>query len=113
VQDAFCPDVSVTVQLSVVVPTGNDEPDGGVHVTFSEPAPPDTVGAYVKGIGWPSVEYAFSCGQVIVSGGGGGGGPVTTTTVLHDAVALSASVAVHMTAVEPTGYGEAGEHVFV
>ena len=99
----------------MVVPTANDEPDGGVHVTFSGFTPPDTVGAYVSGIAWPSVEYAFSWGQVIVSGGVGaaGGGPVTTTTVLHDAVALSMSVAVHMTGVEPTGYGEAGEHVFV
>jgi hypothetical protein len=102
----------VTVQLSVVVPTGNDEPDGRVQLTFSGFTPPDTVGAKVSGIGLPSVEYAVCCGQVIV---GGGGGPVTTTTVLHEAVVLVASTAVHVTVVEPTGNSEpeACAHVVV
>jgi len=49
----------VTVQLSVVVPTGNNEPDDGVQLTFSGFTPPDTVGAKVSGIGLPSAEYAF------------------------------------------------------
>ncbi len=55
-QDAGRPSASVTVQLSVVVPTGNREPDGGVQLTFSGFAPPDTVGAKVSGIGLAAVE---------------------------------------------------------
>jgi len=58
-QDAGRPSASVTVQLSVVVPTGNNEPDDGVQLTFSGFTPPDTVGAKVSGIGLPSAEYAF------------------------------------------------------
>jgi len=44
-----------------------------------------------------------------------GGGPFTTTTVLHEAVALSASTALHVTGVEPTGNSEpeAGEQPVV
>src|SRR5262249_49982979 len=108
-QDAWRPSASVTEQLSVVVPTGNNEPDGGVQPTFSGLTPPDTVGANVSGTGLPSVEDAVGRGQVIV---GGDGGPVTTTTVLHEAVVLLASTAVQVTGVEPTGNSEpeAGEH---
>jgi hypothetical protein len=47
----------VTEQLIVVVPTGNNEPDDGVQLTFSEPAPPDTVGAKVSGIALLGVEF--------------------------------------------------------
>jgi len=55
---------------------------------------------------------------VIVGPGAGVGadaGPVTTTTVLHEAVVLVASTAVHVSGVEPTGNSEpeAGEHVVV
>ena len=57
-QDADRPSASVTVQLIVVVPIGNDEPDGGVQLTFSGSTPPDTVGAKVSGVGLLPVESA-------------------------------------------------------
>ena len=31
---AVFPDVSVAVQVTVVVPNGNDEPEGGLHTTL-------------------------------------------------------------------------------
>ncbi len=57
-QDADRPSASVTVQLIVVVPIGNHEPDGGAQLTFSGSRPPDTVGAKVSGVALLPVEPA-------------------------------------------------------
>ena len=35
---------SVATQDDVELPSGNEEPDGGVHVTVTGATPPDTVG---------------------------------------------------------------------
>jgi len=42
---AVLPDASVAVQVTVVVPTGNEEPGAGLQTTMTLPLPPTTTGA--------------------------------------------------------------------
>src|ERR1043166_4474561 len=47
----LAPDASVAVQLTVVVPTGNAEPDAGEQLTVTGATPPLAVTAYVTNAG--------------------------------------------------------------
>jgi hypothetical protein len=114
---------SVTLQAIDVAPVGKSDPDGGVQDALTGAVPPDTIGAKVMTTGDPSREVADGDGHIIVggaatggSGVGGGFGvgevDVTITDAVHDALNRSASIAVHVVEVTPTGKSvpEAGEH---
>jgi hypothetical protein len=59
VNEQLAPVVIVDVQPTVVLPTGNSDPDAGEHVAFDELFPFDTVGASnVTGTGAPAGETA-------------------------------------------------------
>jgi hypothetical protein len=70
--------VSVAVHCTSVLPTGNNEPEVRVQLTWTDPTPPDVIGAAnVTATGLPllDVEFWFG-GHAIASpddGGGGGG----------------------------------------
>ena len=108
-QDAVSLLASTAVQVMLVVPTGNIDPDAGEQLAETGAVPPETVGAKVTATGTPVADVAVGAGQRIV--GGGTAAYVTTTDVLHDACACRASVAVHVVGVEPTGKSDpdAGE----
>ena len=44
-QEAILPEVSVAVQVTVVIPSGKALPDGGVHTTLTTPQLSVTLGA--------------------------------------------------------------------
>jgi len=66
----------VAVQPTVVVPTGNAEPDAGVQAVWTGGVPPVAVGAAHETVaGWPWNDTAvWGAGQASVSWGGGGVG---------------------------------------
>ncbi len=104
---------STALQLNVVTPTGNSEPDEGTQIDETGAVPPETVGANVRTTRLPRGEVADGAGQMMAGGAAGAGGVyVTTTDVLHDVLNRRASVAVHVAGVEPTGKSEpdAGVH---
>jgi hypothetical protein len=111
-QVAELPLGSVAVQVTVVVPTGNVEPDVG---TQPMEAPQLSAAVTVKNTTALQTPVSVPCvmgpGQVMV----GGSVSVTVTVKLHEAVLPLPSVAVQVTAVTPTGKNEpdAGAHVTV
>jgi hypothetical protein len=108
--DAVSLFASTALQLMSVVPTGNSEPEAGVQLDETGALPPDTLGEKVTATGAPSGEVAEGTGHRIV--GAVGGLYVTTTDVVHDARNCSASTAVQVAGVDPTGKSDpdAGEH---
>ena len=56
---------STAVQLIVVVPTANNEPDVGVQLELRGAVPPLAVGASVTATGLPSSDVAIGTGQMI------------------------------------------------
>jgi hypothetical protein len=73
---------SLAAQLTCVVPSGNDAPDAGVHVTDTGVAPPVTVGAESEtGCEAPVIPVTVTsaghaiCGAVEAGGGSGPFGP--------------------------------------
>ena len=118
-QVAVFPDVSVAVQVTVVVPTGNTEPGIGLQTAvapgqLSETVPPATLGvvkltAVLEAAGQVTAVTAVTgAGQVIV------GGCVSLTLMVKVQLAMlfEVSVTVQETVVVPTGKNEpdAGEH---
>src|SRR5215208_1885234 len=112
---ALFPAASVAVQLTVVVPNGNVEPEAGVHSGVTEPSTKSVAvaaaAAYVT---------VAPCGLVASAAGGADGsvnfgGVVSCTMTLNEPSALfpDASVAVQLTVVVPNGNvePEAGSHV--
>ena len=99
-QLADCPDWSVTVQVSVVVPIGNAVPDGGSHTAVAGQSS-ENVGENVA----TAVHAPGSCGLVMFPGQviTGGTVSVTVTVKLQLAVRPSSSVTVQVSVVVPTG----------
>ena len=97
------------VQLTVVVPTGKNEPEAGLQLTV--PQLPVVLGAKLTfAPHWPAAfGTTILAGQVIVQAS------ITVTVKLHEDVLLLVSVAVQLTVVVPTGKfePEAGEHTVV
>jgi hypothetical protein len=109
---ASFPAASVAVQVTSVVPSGNVEPEAGVHDTSTEPSTKSVAvaAAYVT---------SAPCGLVASAAGGAdgsvnSGGVVSCTMTLNEPVASfpAASVAVQVTSVVPSGNvePEAGVH---
>lgn len=102
VQVAVLPLASVAVQVTVVVPTGNVEPDGGVHTTAFG--------------GSGQLSLAVGCGKVVTAPEAGGqvaaatevtgdgqvivGGVVSVTVTVNEQ--LGPAVVVQLTVVVPT-----------
>lgn len=102
-QEALLPEVSVAAQLTVVIPSGKTEPDGGEQTTVAPGQLSTTVGAgYVTivltspGFG---VTNIWSFGQVTF----GGSTSLTLMVCEQDAILPPESVAVHVIVVTPTG----------
>ena len=106
---ALSPPLSVTVQLTVVVPTAKVEPDTGTHAAGSAPSStsvPDTA----KVAAAPRADVA---GVVMSAGGASAGGLFTTVTVNDlDTLRPPESVTEHETVVVPIAKvaPDAGEH---
>ena len=102
-QVAVLPDVSVAVQVTVVVPTGKIEPLSGVHTEVTPGQLSDTVGAgkvtvALLEIGQVCAATAVTfVGQVI----DGGCVSLTVTVKVQEAVLFELSVAVQVTVVVP------------
>ena len=108
------PDKSVAVQLTVVIPMGKTEPDGGSHATLPIPQLSETLPFAIEGVAYvtallPSpglaVTAVTSAGQKIV-------GEVLSTTdtvAMHSVIAPLLSVTVSVTDVVPSGYGPEGD----
>jgi hypothetical protein len=113
VQFAMLPETSVALQVTVVVPTGKGEPDGGVQTTPGVPQLSVAVtmkltGPLVVAIGQEATAAVFmSPGQVIT------GGVLSVTATVN--VQLGPVVVVQVTVVVPTGkqLPEAGLQVTV
>jgi len=105
------PDVSVAVQVTVVVPTGKHEPEGGVHAVVTPGQLSLAVGAgkltATHGLVIDGVFTVWFGGQVIV----GGCVSLTVTVNVQVAVLLEESLTVQVTVVVPLGKNEpeAGE----
>src|ERR687894_271249 len=110
---ASFPAASVAEQLTVVVPSGNVEPEAGSHVTGTEPSTASVAvtAAYVT---------SAPCGLVASAAGGADGSVnsgfvVSCTMTLNEPVPVfpAASVAEQLTVVVPSGNvePEAGSHV--
>lgn len=56
---------STAVQLNGVVPTGNSDPDGGVHVVVTGGVPPDVTVTNVTATGFPVDDEALGALQVM------------------------------------------------
>jgi hypothetical protein len=94
------PCASVAVQVTVVVPSGNVEPDAGVHVGMIGPSTASLADA-VNVSAFPPLELVstMSAGTVTT-------GAVVSTTLTWKLALLelpAASLAVHVTAVVPSG----------
>ena len=84
--DADAPRASVAMQATCVDPTGNDNPDGGAHVTATGAEPPMATGAGFKtATGCPvGDEVATGAGQAI--DGPIGSGPVESPQAAATAI---------------------------
>ena len=105
----FC-DVSVAVQVTVVVPTGKQDPEGGLHATVTPGQLSLAVTVKVAVAHGSLIVAVFAvmfAGQVIV------GGWVSLTVTVN--VQLGPAAAVQVTVVVPFGKKEpdAGEQVTV
>ena len=99
-------DVSVAVQVAVVVPMGKVEPEDGEHDVLATPQLSATVGEKLTTA--PAGDVAgsvTSAGQVSV----GAVVSFTVTFVVHMADAPVSSVTVSVTDVVPSGYGPVGD----
>jgi hypothetical protein len=99
--DDELPESSVAVQLTVVVPSGNVLPDGGVHTTVGVGSMASTaLAVYVT-----TAPPGPVAGTVMFPGTVRTGGVVSWTVTENDPepVLLCASVAVQLTVVVPTG----------
>ena len=110
--EAVLPEASVAVQVTVVVPTGKADPEGGTQTTVTPGQLSDAVGAKVTGVLFAGGQVAAAAtamlaGQVIV------GGWVSFTLTVN--VQLGPADELHVTVVVPTGKNEpeAGEQVIV
>ena len=109
---AVLPDASVAVPVTVVVPTGNVDPEAGLYEVVTPGQLSEAVGGgyvttaeFIPG----SVSTRMFAGQVIV----GGCVSLTVMVKLHVAVLPVASVAVQFTVVVPFGKNDpdAGEQI--
>jgi len=111
------------VHITLVVPTGNGDPEDGPQLALIGATPPLTVGLNDTLTAFPFFEIAgLMTGHEIVNGVSPPLEPVvgvvlleaaiTVTLDVHDAVASFASVALHVSGVLPTGKSdpEAGVH---
>ena len=111
------PVASVAVQVTVVVPTGNIEPLGGVHTEVTPGQLSDTVGAGKLTVAL--VEIGQVCAATAVTLAGqvidGGWVSLTVTVKVQEPVLFELSVAVQVTVVVPLGKvePEAGEQTTV
>jgi hypothetical protein len=96
--DPVLPLVSVAEQVTVVLPTGNDEPLAGAHSGVIAPSTrSDALAANVTTVPAPVASIVMSAGTLTT-------GAVVSTTVtvkLADPVLPAASVAAHVTVVAP------------
>jgi hypothetical protein len=94
-QEAVLPEVSVAVQVTVVVPCGKVDPDGGLQTTVATPQLSVATGAKVTTAGHAA--FVMFAGHVMV----GFSVSLTVTVKLHVAVLPDVSVAVQVTVVVP------------
>ncbi|GAB6181206.1 hypothetical protein JCM14036_25250 [Desulfotomaculum defluvii] len=97
------PAKSLAMQVTVVVPTSKNSPEGGSQVNDTKPQLSDKIGMYstiaphaLKSLG------TVMSGQVIF----GGSVSMTVIAKLHEDVLSDASVAMQVTALVPTGKKE-------
>ena len=111
---AVLPDVSVAVQVTVVVPTGKIEPLGGLHTEVTPGQLSDTVGGGKLTVA--ALEIGQVCATIAVTLAGqviiGGCVSLTVTVNEQPAVLPAASATEQVTVVVPLGKvaPEAGEH---
>jgi hypothetical protein len=108
-QDEVLPPPSVAVQVTVVAPSGNVEPEAGAHATEADPQSSVPVGVWNVTTAEHVVALAVTfAGQARV----GAVASRTVTVKEQEAVLLDESVAVQVTVVTPTAKVEpdAGEH---
>jgi hypothetical protein len=96
-QEAVLREVSVAVQVTVVVPCGKVDPEGGLQTTVGTPQLSVAAGAKVTTAGQAAL--VMGAGQMIF----GGSVSLTVTVKLHVAVLPDVSVAVQVTVVVPLG----------
>ena len=104
-QDAVLPEASVAVQVTVVVPTGNTDPDGGLHTTVGGG------GQLSVAVGGTYVTVAVvvnghdTCAAFVIPAGHpintGGCVSFTVTVKLHIDMLFDESFTVHVTVVVP------------
>jgi hypothetical protein len=104
--DAELPALSLAEQVTVVVPSGNVEPEAGVHVTGTEPS----TGSEAEAVNLTTAPLALVAGTVMSDGSVKVGGVLSTTFTLNDAepVLPALSVAEQVTLVEPIAKVEPG-----
>jgi hypothetical protein len=114
-QVALLPEVSVAVQVTVVVPTGTGEPEGGTQATVTPGQLSVATGggketAVAAAGGQAGAATAVTeAGQVMT----GGCVSLTVTLKVHDTGLPFSSSAVQVTLVVPTGKNEPGAGVQV
>jgi hypothetical protein len=110
--DAVLPALSCAEQVTVVAPSGNVDPEGGVQVTGTEPSTRSE--AEAEKFTTTPLAPAAAC-TVISAGRLNFGGVLSTTVTLNDAdpVLPALSVAEHVTLVEPSGNVDPEEGVQV
>src|SRR5215475_10390820 len=110
VHDAVLPDVSVAVQVTVVVPTGNIEPDAGVQLVVTPGQLSLAVGAAYVAVTAVVTGHVTAATAVTLAGQLIDGGCVSFTVTVNEQ--LGPAVVEHVTVVVPFGNvePEAGEH---
>jgi hypothetical protein len=110
-------DASVAVQVTVVVPTGNCTPDGGLQLTVV-PGQLSVATGVVKLAAALVAKGHEACAVTVTAAGQpfgntGACASIILTMKLQVPVLLEASLAVQLTVVVPTGKNEpvAGEHI--
>lgn len=102
---AVLPDASVAVQVTVVVPMGNVEPEGGVHATVTPGQLSDAVGAGKVTVALLEIGQVCAATAVTFAGQVIEGGCVSLTVTVNEQLLVlpDASVAVQVTVVAPFG----------
>ena len=102
--EAVLPEVSVAVQVTVVVPTGNIEPEAGLQTTvtpgqLSVAVAEKLTGRLIEGGQVAAAATKMFAGQVIA------GGCVSLTVMVNEQLAVlpEASLTLHVTVVMPLG----------
>jgi hypothetical protein len=94
-------DASLAVQVTEVVPTGNIEPEGGMHVTVGVPGQLSVAAGVVKLTAVLVANGHDGCAVIVIPGQfGNTGGVLSTTVTLNEQLG---PFVVQVTSVIPTG----------